>query len=125
MSEIEFRVWNYKEKKWIKDFPQSKLTYALNYYEKNKHTIPPQQSTGIKAIDGRVIFEGDFIKVPEDWDEFGLAAGETYEIYFAFGGFRMKPRYNRFAKGYYLEDNNTYEIVGNVCENPELKYKNY
>jgi uncharacterized phage protein (TIGR01671 family) len=78
------------------------------------------QNSGIKAIDGKYIFEGDIIKIPDDYDTYGMNAGEKYVIYFAYGGFRCIPKYNKNAKGTWLEDNKEFEIIGNIYENPDL-----
>lgn len=77
------------------------------------------QFTGLLDKNGKEIYEGDIIKIPDDWDEYGFNAGENYQVYFAFGGFRLKPKYKKNAKGSYLEDDKI-EIIGNVYENPEL-----
>ena len=78
------------------------------------------QNSGIKAIDEKYIFEGDIIKIPDDYDTYGMNAGEKYIIYFAYGGFRCIPKYNKNAKGTWLEDNGEFDIIGNIYENPDL-----
>lgn len=77
------------------------------------------QFTGLHDKNGKKIFEGDIIKIPDDYNEFGHNAGEIYDIYFACGGFRLKPKYTK-ARGYWLEDDETVEIIGNIHDNPEL-----
>ena len=77
------------------------------------------QFTGLTDKNGKKIFEGDIIKIPDDYDEFGINAGEVYEVYFSFGGFRLKPKRSN-AKGFWLEDDKTVEILGNIHDNPEL-----
>ena len=77
------------------------------------------QYTGLRDKNGKMIFEGDIIKIPDDYDEFGINAGEVYEVYFSFGGFRLKPKYSK-ARGYWLEDDETVEVIGNIHDNPEL-----
>ena len=76
--------------------------------------------TGLKDCIGKEIYEGDIVRVDNDWDKYGMTAGESYEIYFNEGGFRLKAKYNKNARGYWLEDNNEFEIIGNIYENPEL-----
>ena len=88
----------------------------------NKYAVKAEtvgQFTGLTDKNGKKIFEGDFIKIPDDYDEFGINAGEIYEVYFAFGGFRLKPKYSK-SKGFWLEDDATVEIIGNIHDNPEL-----
>lgn len=82
------------------------------------------QSTNLFDRDGKEIFEGSIIKVPDDWDEYGMAAGEKYEVYFNAGGFRLKPHASyaveRGDRGYWLEDATDFELLGHVLSNPEL-----
>ena len=77
------------------------------------------QFTGLTDKNGKKIFEGDIIQIPDDYNEFGHNAGEIYEVYFCCGGFRLKPKYSK-ARGYWLEDDRTVEVVGNVFDNSEL-----
>ena len=77
------------------------------------------QFTGLTDKNGKKIFEGDIIKIPDDYEEYGHNAGEVYEIYFFMGGFRLKPKYSK-ARGYWLEDDGEVEVIGNIHDNPEL-----
>ena len=77
------------------------------------------QFTGLTDKNGKKIFEWDVIKIPDDYDEYGHNAGEIYEVYFCFGGFRLKPKYSK-ARGYWLEDDETVEVIGNIHDSPEL-----
>ncbi len=64
---------------------------------------------------------GDIVQIPDDYEEYGFCAGEKYEVYFAFGGFRLKPKYRKFnEKGFYLEDDGELEVLGNKFDNPDL-----
>ena len=75
------------------------------------------QFTGLTDKNGKKIFEGDIIKIPDDYEEFGHNAGEIYEIYFNSGGFRLKPKYYLKVRGYWLEDDRTFEVIGNIHDN--------
>lgn len=83
------------------------------------HTDTLGQFTGLTDTNGNKIFEGDIIQIPDDYDEYGHNAGEIYEVYFCCGGFRLKPKYSK-ARGYWLEDDETVEIIGNIHDNPDL-----
>ena len=78
-----------------------------------------EQCTGLKDKNGNLIYEGDLVKIPDDWDEYGWMAGEVREIYYKDGGFRFKPKeasIKRGERGHWLEDDGCYEIVGNIHE---------
>lgn len=86
-------------------------------YEVDPETVG--QYTGLTDKNGVKIFEGDIIQIPDDYDEYGHNAGEIYEIYFCCGGFRLKPKYSE-ERGYWLADDRTVEVIGNIHDNPEL-----
>ena len=90
---------------------------VLKHYQVDPSTVC--QYTGLKDKNGKKIFEGDIIQIPDDYNEFGHSAGEIYEIYFRYGGFRLKPKYSK-ARGYWLEDDETVEVIGNIFDNKEL-----
>lgn len=72
----------------------------------------------------RRIYEGDIVKVNDDYDTYGLMAGEVREVWFNSGGYRLKPKYDssisRGDRGYWIEDGNDFEVIGNIHDNPEL-----
>lgn len=118
-------------------FYQSRFIYKsltdANYYDKDNkciglaNTLPNnlkwEQSTGLKDKNGKLVYEGDLIKVPDDWEKYGMMAGEVREVYYKDGGFRLKPTQrmiNIGCRGHWIEENETYEIIGNIHENSEF-----
>lgn len=70
--------------------------------------------------EGIPIYENDAVKIPENYDEFGMNAGEIYQVYFAYGGFRLKPKYKKASKGFWVEDGKILKVIGSATSNPEL-----
>ena len=63
---------------------------------------------------------GDIVQVPDDWETYGFNAGQKYQVYFGFGGFRLKPKLDLTQKGFWLENDEELEVIGNVWENSDL-----
>ena len=129
MREILFRGKRTDNGEWIYgDLIQNVNCVKIREQEKDVKHIAKSfeidhetvgQFTCLTDKNGEKIFEGDIIKIPDDYDEFGINAGEIYDVYFAFGGFRLKPKYSK-AKGFWLEDDKTVEVIGNIHDNSEL-----
>ena len=135
MRDIKFRVWDKLIKRMhicgedVHDTISFEIETNKAYYynlqngcgslrEDSDYVL--MQYTGLKDKNGKEIYEGDIVKIPDDYEEYGTNAGEMYEVYFSYGGFRLKPKYNSKARGYWLEDDNEVEVVGNKYDNPEL-----
>lgn len=126
MRELKFRAWDKISKKM---FPVMMIDFGQSYVmieeinglwcERDFDEIEPMQYTVLHDVHGKEVFEGDIVKIPEDYDKFGRNAGEILKVTFNNGCFRLK-RPNSKGRGFYFEDDNTVTIIGNIYENPEL-----
>lgn len=55
---------------------------------------------------------GDIVKIPDDYDTYGMNAGEEYKTYVAYGSARLKPKYTETAKGFLIEESDELEVIG-------------
>lgn len=126
MREIKFRAWDEKEKKmfnpssiswkdgvlWVCDsHGENKLEYEL--INPNSHLM---QYTGLKDKNGVEIYEGDIVK-SEQWYP------QTYKVIFEEGSFGFKREVGDYLNSlHYLE---SFEVIGNIYQNPELIEKKW
>lgn len=122
----KFRAWLKMDKQML---PVESIIFEANFINvrlkqnfwvsRSFHEIELMQFTGLHDVHGKEVFEGDIIKIPDDYDEFGRNAGEILKVAFDKGCFRLK-RPNSKGRGFYFENDNTVTIIGNIYENPEL-----
>lgn len=114
--EIKFRAWGKTEKEYIR-YPFAWLSLfdspdGLEIEESEDLVI--EQYTGLKDKNGKEIYEGDIVKMP-DWQ-----VKPKYEkVRFA----KLSCGFEPFVCGCFeciAPDGEEVEVIGNIHENPEL-----
>ena len=127
MREIKFRAWDEVEDKMI---PFNKLWLEMEdgyggvrefdsstgKYEECTSEFILMQYTGLKDKNGKEIYEGDIVK----GKNYGFNNPQRYigEVIYIYNRYEVKG--TKQYKGIRDELNTTYEVIGNIYENPEL-----
>ena len=89
----------------------------------DKDEVVLMQSTGIKDKNGTEVFEGDVV-VTNGWRRQVVTFG-TQEVEEDFGSVRIYRGFNLYLGGGYPNAvMSTFEVIGNIYENPELMEDN-
>lgn len=142
MREIKFRAWDKKNKRMvrIKSIVLNEEIKILGFIENQSLTefgwvdnsyLIFMQYTGLKDKNGKEIFEGDILLVPDFYTDVivdGQGITEEYNhlaiIVFNNGSFgcEIQESGSNYRKGFYLlnEIGALFEVIGNIYENPEL-----
>lgn len=113
MREIKFRAWDKKEKRFVIIAEIRQLIggiFAEGQHREDKD-IELMQFTGLTDKNGKEIYEGDIVKYSIQ----GTLQDSPLEI-------KIPDIFIELGHddNYYLPQEETFEVIGNICENPEL-----
>ncbi len=115
MREIKFRAWT--DKAMISEFLPCGNSQAVYIHSGNEIKIINNcilmQYTGLNDNNGKEIYEGDIIHHGQE-----ETSGEYNEVIFQNGLFGM--RWQQSSLWHILNDSHSFEVIGNIYENPEL-----
>lgn len=123
----KFRAWDKTHKKlgMIDADMQDGLFQSVKIFDEDgddwqeSENFILMQSTGLEDKNGKEIFEGDVV-VMDGWRRQVVTFG-TQEVEEDFGSVRIYRGFNLYLGGGYPNAvMSTFEVVGNIYENPEL-----
>ena len=120
MRDIKFRAWNGSHMNKAFDLTQNPI-----FWWKDNYDYPLMQYTGLKGKNGVEIYEGDIVKSPSYPEPY-----QTSEVFFQDGSFATYLDGTRLGAGLgWIElsqnsFNDSFEVIGNIYENPELLKEN-
>lgn len=107
--EIKFRAWRGMDMIYQEDESSASAAHFFNCVHGQHHVM---QFTGIKDKSGNDIFEGDILREYK---------GSIGSVIFINGSFKCKMTHAESPwQIYYTKRKITFEIIGNIFENPEL-----
>lgn len=120
----KFRAWDKRFSEFVEDFfvsedgkiyKKTKDTgYGIAISRETSDKIILMQSTGLKDLNGIVIFEGDIVKIFDS----------LYTVFYNIseGSYQLEPHDERWVVDYMsnFSSEESLEIVGNIYENKEL-----
>ena len=133
MREIKFRAWDSSrnkmffsnEHKWVEfKINSDGVLIAVNYARGGgEHSLPVMQYTGVNDCNGVEIYEGDLVRITDTEEprinfvgqvKFGVRGYPAFDLYDSCNT-QLMDEYNTLTN-----DDLTFEVIGNVYENPDL-----
>jgi uncharacterized phage protein (TIGR01671 family) len=126
MREIKFRAWDLKRKRWLAD-NEFRITSGGNLQIPDEHGgfgyesvfetgVVLMQFTGLKDKNGTEIYEGDIFHFTDS------EVNTPWTVFWSRDGWKMakhgREEWDFFRLGDPSMDK--IEVVGDICENPEL-----
>ena len=111
---FKFRFWD-KETKTMQKFPKIELRQRMTLDEiLDDDRVIFMQCTGLRDKNSTLIYEGDIVKI--------FHVSGTMQGKYFFDAIEWNDLRCRFETGNYgiIDDDDIYEVIGNIYENPEL-----
>ncbi|MED4883144.1 YopX family protein [Bacillus smithii] len=120
--EFDIRVWDDVAKRMsyskIELFDDM-LGFRFEHFETDEPIF--MQYTGLKDKNGRKIYEGDILKIDDDWEKWGFASGFVGYVIYDQGSFKLKEG-EIYVPAYCL-DSSAEEgatVIGNIFQDGDL-----
>lgn len=122
MRELKFRIWNCNDKKYLEDFFIDKdcIVYIPISYEYPYALLANvilEQYTGLKDKNGKEIYGGEIILCSYE--------GISYRRIVSYDADECCFGWNESGLTFSKQNENHFEIIGNICENQDLIDKKY
>lgn len=105
-----FRVWDIKRKKYVP--PEDVCHAEIGLLARTTNFIC-EQCTGLKDKNGRLIYEGDIVKLDSEQSDIHIA-----KVIYRNGCFYLSAK--KWVSPFNFLKPRRWKIIGNIHENPEL-----
>lgn len=119
LEEVKFRLYD-KDRGCTKEYSLSKLIYTK--FKRNKFEYRGM-STGLKDKNGRLIYEGDIVRLTRRKENILQKRGSCFQIRYLthrFCGFGYGVNYRSVDMCLTESKAKCLEVIGNIHENPDL-----